>query len=184
MTAAPSEQMFSTWMFGAPRIPRGRYAGELAVPVEPFVTWFDNLETAHAEALRREAIASGAELRDSTTTGALNRALADIGWLDEIGAGARRVHRWRHNEDVQQVDGVPVAPMNQIIDALDHHDIDICDVYDHKQYPWIGVPLEETVIEDHYCHKCKETVTTGEDGVCPWCETPCKTATVTLRDIA
>jgi hypothetical protein len=36
----------------------------------------------------------------------------------------------------------------------------------------VEVDVEEDVdFEEHWCSRCRETVTTALDGVCPWCET-------------
>lgn len=51
-----------------------------------------------------------------------------------------------------------------IEDALARADVAMWEVYSWEC-------LDPGRIFDRYCPKCKEQVTVGEDGVCPWCET-------------
>lgn len=78
-----------------------------------------------------------------------------------IGKSVRCVHHYRNS---QTTDGRPVDvyPLSLIEDVLDRVDMFVWDLYPDYD------PDMETA--ERYCRKCSQRVTTGLDGVCPWCE--------------
>jgi hypothetical protein len=130
-------------------------AGQTRIDPAPFVAWVEARRAEHDARERREALLAGAKLSPTAATGALKLALAEIGWFGE--AEERSFSALRSGERL-------TISCDDVLQAFDYAGVPIEDVY-----PGLVSPTVE--LEDRYCPTCAERVTTGADGVCPWCET-------------
>lgn len=124
------------------------------IPLAPFLAWCSDQERALRERIASEPGTKYAELEIRSR--ARHALLTAISWADE--AGARRLHRY-NNETV-----TGLAERDVIEDALDHAGAAFWEIYPDLD----GNPA----MEDRFCSRCRDMVTVGDDGVCPWCETP------------
>jgi hypothetical protein len=121
---------------------------QMQIELAPFLEWCAAREAQHARGMGGHS-------------GAHAALLADLSWDGD--AGARRLHRWRH----ESVGGL--GDRDVIETALDCAGVALWEVYED---------LDEDVAEPtmRWCDHCHESVLVDESNACLWCERPTQAA--------
>lgn len=136
----------------------GRAGYDEPLDAQTFAAWLNKrIETYELEAEREAKLAGAGEAQ----SGAAERL------ADELGTTSRTLYRYRRclNGDSEPTD---VFPRTLIERMLEHAEVPLWEVYADIN--------DDGTTSDRWCRSCKDLVTVGADGVCPWCETPSEPA--------
>lgn len=129
-----------------------RPAADDRLPAAPLAAW-----------IQREI--DRANLRDDITrliNGKREGAIAHL--ANRLGVDPGMVSRWRDGTDHDR-NPTDSQPRETVEDALDRYGVFIWEVFP-------DLPELAADMADRWCGWCAETVTVGDDLLCPWCETP------------